>query len=264
MSCDVKAGREELALLYNKVQREEVDRRLQYASISIGSRFRRPGTLHERKGWKASEWKVFVLELILVVLDGSLPYEIMNGWAMIVQLCNLLCRWILSEGNITNIGAISRKFYNHFSETSYRCHSSRVKMYKYVYHLLLHCEESTRHCGPLSLLSLWPIKFLVGVNNRRCTATVHFVQSIVEKLKLFQSVRLYWLREDIDLPWRDGEEGPRQSLTTLGADIEVPVFSMRHAKLLFPFSAVSTSLNVEIHSLLSNYYLRLGPSSRPT
>lgn len=139
---------------------------------------------------------------------------------------------------------------------------------KYVYHLLLHCEDSIRHCGPPSegsesLLAMWSMENFVGVNNRRCNATVRLAQSIVEKLKLFKEAHLYCLRDNISIPLFDDVEQPRQTLIAVIIDLEMDGYSLRHPKNILSCADLSSSLNVNFRSLLTNYYPRLGESSRP-
>lgn len=89
---------------------ERFHRRLEHAWNSIGWRLRRPSSFDERKWSKESEETVFVMALSLIVLYRLLPDLIMNNWAIIVQICTLHSRWILSEAGWANLGYLSCKF----------------------------------------------------------------------------------------------------------------------------------------------------------
>ena len=117
----------------------------------IASQMRcRPRPLRLYKDWKFAEVKEFILSYSLVVLDGILPEQFLSGSANFVALVDLCWRPVLEEQDIVEIGHLSRKFVAHFESDYYQYDRDRIYMCKYVFHLLLHLEDTIRECGPPS------------------------------------------------------------------------------------------------------------------
>lgn len=142
---DIKLCHEELAALHDKFWVENVNRRLNGASVSIRLCFRRPRIHRDWIEWNAPEWKCFLPEMSLIVPDRIIRSHIMDGWALLVQFSTLRFRWSLTRNDVTDVSGLTRNFFNRFTTTYYRCFDSRMKTFMYTYHLLLHCDESITH-----------------------------------------------------------------------------------------------------------------------
>lgn len=199
----------DIAFLSDPKHMGKVERFLASAGSGISSTVRRPRTLSQRSSWKASEWKYFVHSTSMIALHDVIPQDALDGWWLFVQICELTSRWELSENDVERIGRLARRFFEHYSTKYYKMDPSRLKLCRYVYHLLLHIEQSIRDCGPVSLVAQWTMENYVGDCNQRCTANNPFAESVAANVRFQSAVRLYSLQQGLPIRHLDAVESKK-------------------------------------------------------
>lgn len=99
----------------------------------------------------------------------------LKGWWCFVQLCVLVSRWELYEEDVTRIGRLSLSFFEHFTKEYYRKDPSRLHIYNYLYHLLLHQEDSIRDWGPVSMVLQWAMEgYKPKLQSNTCSCRIYY------------------------------------------------------------------------------------------
>ena len=186
---DTDTGGEHCYLSSSNVLRA-VDHILNASGSGIMDEFRRPRGLSVRGLWKADEWRTFIEITSLVSLSGFLPIEILNGWKVFVDLCDLAFRPELSEFDIERLSILCVKFFRHFSETYYCGKEDRIHLMRYTIHLILHIPDSTLFCGPLVCVSQFPEERQIGLMKASTHARNRYAESVAMKWTFSQSLNL--------------------------------------------------------------------------
>lgn len=120
---------------------EELDERL--AAISPPSEITRaPRSVKERKFWKASEWRAFLL-YGLVVLNGLLPRAYLEHFFLLVHGVYTLLGDRITDDMLSHAKACLEKFATDM-ETLYGLTSCTFNV-----HLMTHLADGVKNCGPL-------------------------------------------------------------------------------------------------------------------
>ncbi|XP_039304623.1 uncharacterized protein LOC120357652 [Solenopsis invicta] len=113
---------------------------------------RLPRTLEERKCWKASEWRSWLLWYMLICLRGLFPMKYLRHVALLITAIHILLQKSVTIENINRAHQLLIKFL--------------VKLQKYFgkssmtfnMHLLLHLSTSVKNWGPLWTHNTFPFE----------------------------------------------------------------------------------------------------------
>lgn len=157
----------------------QVNQTLANAGRGIDPSIRRPRDLTQKGSWKADEWRTFVATTSLIALHELLPSNILKGWWMFCQICDLSMRPRLLEVDIQRLSSLCVSFFDHFSFVYYRGLESRLHLMRYTMHLILHIPTSTSFCGPLICLSQFATERFIGVVKGSVHAKYRFAESTI-------------------------------------------------------------------------------------
>lgn len=112
---------EDIACLRDKAGYGGVNTTLVHSRSGISEGLSKyPRGLDRIKTWKATEWKHFMNSTSLVALHGWVAEEVLNGWWVLVQLCELISQWYLTEALVDRIELLAHTFFNNLIEKYYK------------------------------------------------------------------------------------------------------------------------------------------------
>ncbi len=161
---------------------EEINKRLKlFRPPNYIHRLARPIT--ERKFWKASEWRNFLIFYSLIVMKGILPQKYLLHFMLLVDSVHLLQRDNISQLEVCYAEKMLQKFVKDY-ESLYR----RENM-TYNLHLLLHAPNSVRYWGPLWGYSNYTFENMNGVLTKMYHGTQAVAKQICNTFYLFMNMK---------------------------------------------------------------------------
>lgn len=137
-------------------------------SMKIPSSISRlPRGLSERKFWKGSEWKSFLIFYSLIVLDGKLSRLYLNHWFLLVFATNILLQDKVSQTEVD----LGDKALKHFVKKVPILYGGEFCTFNV--HQLLHIADAVRDWGPLWGFSCFRFENNIGeilslVRGKKC------------------------------------------------------------------------------------------------
>ncbi|KAG1652613.1 hypothetical protein GQR58_026194 [Nymphon striatum] len=117
---------------------------------------RLPRSLSERKFWKGSEWKSFLLYYSLIVLQGTLPQQYFNHWFLLVFSINLLLQDKINPIDVDLAEKTLMRFVQNVPVLYGREYCT------FNVHQLLHITDAVRDWGPLWVFSCFRFESNIG------------------------------------------------------------------------------------------------------
>lgn len=117
---------------------------------------RLPRSLAERKYWKGSEWKPFLLYYLLLVLDGVLETKYLNHWFLLVFSIHVL----LQDRAQTQDTDLAKRTLAEFAVGVH--HLYGLEYCTFNMHQLLHLPAALRNWGPLWAFSSFRFESNIG------------------------------------------------------------------------------------------------------
>jgi len=117
---------------------------------------RLPRTLNERKFWKGSEWKSFLLYYSLLVLNGQLPSKYLNHWFLLVYAMHILLRDTVCKKDVS----LSQKVLLEFVVGVHTLYG--LEYCTFNVHQLLHFPAAVLNWGPLWAFSCFRFEDNIG------------------------------------------------------------------------------------------------------
>ncbi|KAL7379236.1 hypothetical protein ABVT39_024702 [Epinephelus coioides] len=136
-------------------QMKEVDLRLEKIKPPVEIT-RTPRSMSERKFWKASEWRAFLLFYVLPVLKGILPARFWNHLFLLVFSIYTLLQDKIKTSSILMTELALKKFVIEFQRLYGKDHMT------FNIHLLTHVPQSVKHWGPLWATSTFAFESNMG------------------------------------------------------------------------------------------------------
>ena len=160
---------------------EEVNRRLEQIKPPVEIT-RTPRSLNDRKFWKASEWRAFLLFYALPALKGILPAQFWNHYFLFVfSIYTLLQDQVKSS--CTFMSELSlKKFVIDFQ----RLYGEQNMSFNI--HLLTHVHQSVRHWGPLWATSTYVFESNMGTLLKYFHGTQYVPSQIARKFLLWREL----------------------------------------------------------------------------
>lgn len=144
---------------------------------------RLPRSMSERKYWKASEWRNFLLLYSLIVLKGILPHNYLQHLMLLVDSVYLLTKDSISQMEICTAELLLHKFVQDY-ELLYG-----VKYMSYNLNLLLHLPNTVRYWGPLWCYSNYTFENVNGLLGNMYHGTQAVPKQICNTFSLFMNMR---------------------------------------------------------------------------
>lgn len=104
---------------------------------------RSPRPIEERRNWKASEWRSWLVWYILICLRGLLPEKYLHHTALLVTAIQTLLQESISNDELVDAHTLLVKFVVQFQTYFGKCNMT------FNIHLLLHLSDSVKNWGPL-------------------------------------------------------------------------------------------------------------------
>ena len=132
------------------------------------------------RGYKAEEWKNWMIRLSIPLLNGHLPQKYLKPWSKFINaLKRLLDFTPKTQEDLDKIDMQFREFYLHYERYTkfliywfsnifykreyYQYENSRISCCLSVFHGLLHVIRSVRDCGPPSVFWQYPMERFCGI-----------------------------------------------------------------------------------------------------
>ena len=136
---------------------------------------RAPRSVKDRKFWKASEWRSFLLFYALPVLNGILKKKYWNHLFLFVFAIDTLLQDAIKVRHVDVAEQALRKFVLNFEKLYGAANAS------FNVHLLMHLAASVRNWGPLWATSTFPFESFNGTLLRFFSGTTHVPTQIVNR-----------------------------------------------------------------------------------
>lgn len=162
-------------------QTEEVDMRLLKIKPPVEIT-RTPRSVNERKFWKASEWRAFLLFYALPVLKGILPARFWNHLFLLVFGIYTLLQDKIKTRSVLLSELALKKFVIEFQRIYGKDHMT------FNIHLLTHIAQSVKQWGPLWATSAFPFESNMGTLLKYFNGTQNVPSQIVRKFMLWKEL----------------------------------------------------------------------------
>ena len=182
----------------------KVDQILIDSGSGINDSLRRPRALSVRGMWKADEWRTFIDTTSLVALTDVLPTDILNGWKLFVDICELSFRPEVTSQDVERLSQLCLNFFRHFSDTYYGGRPERIHLMRFTIHLLLHISDSTISCGPLVCVSQFSVERQIGLMKAATHARHRYAESVVMRWTFAQALNICASKFNYDIPLLSG------------------------------------------------------------
>ncbi|XP_052412533.1 uncharacterized protein LOC127957875 [Carassius gibelio] len=136
---------------------------------------RAPRSVKDRKFWKASEWRSFLLFYALTVLSGILKKKYWSHLFLLVFAIHTLLQDAVKMTHVDMAEQALRKFVHNF-EKLYGAGNVSFNV-----HLLMHLASSVRNWGPLWATSTFPFESFNGTLLKIFNGTTHVSAQIVKR-----------------------------------------------------------------------------------
>lgn len=124
----------------------------------------------------------------------------------IIELCD---RYVLTQGDINQVGKLSEAFVEGFERLFFRYETDRLGLCKYTVHLVLHLRDNMERCGLVNCNQFWVERYLGFINNR-LHAPTKAAESLANNAKLLDAYKLmfnkHFVRREVDFAPESEEE----------------------------------------------------------
>lgn len=159
----------------------EINNRLK-ALTPVWEMTRLPRGLNERKFWKASEWRNWLLFFSPVVLLGLLPDKYYDNWIRFVGIMHFCLQGSIPMDRIDDVRKCMVNFLREYEQLyGKQCMTFNA-------HILLHMVDHIKMWGPPWGFSAFPFESVNGKLVRLVNGTRYAHSQIVEKFCILQSL----------------------------------------------------------------------------
>lgn len=144
---------------------------------------RTPRSIQDRKYWKASEWRSFLLFYSLLILNGVLKKKYWNHLSLLVFALHILLQQQFKRCEVSVAEIALKKFVIQF-EVLYG-----IKNVSFNVHLLTHLADSVKNWGPLWATSTFSFESFNGTLLKFFNGTTHVPVQIVKTFLKWKSLR---------------------------------------------------------------------------
>lgn len=139
-----------------------------------------PRSLCQRKFWKATEWRAWLLYYSPFVLSGVLPAQYFKNWCRLSNILHALLADVVAVDMLATVEADVAVFMKEYQDL-YGCAQMTFNV-----HLISHLCDSVRQWGPLWGFSAFPFENMNGIIKKSFHGTQHVPEQICRKLLLSQ------------------------------------------------------------------------------
>jgi hypothetical protein len=146
---------------------------------------RLPRSFSQRKFWKASEWRAFLIFYSLPVLNGILPTIYLAHLTLLSHAMYLLLQETITPSDLDNAEKLLQTFVSDFENLYGLCNMS------YNLHILLHIPYTVKLWGPLWCYSAYGFESFNGVLLKMFNGTQFVSKQIVNSFYLLNNVQCH-------------------------------------------------------------------------
>lgn len=143
---------------------------------------RAPRSIHDRKYWKASEWRSFLLFYALPIMNGILKKKFWNHLFLLVFAMQILIQDAIKVSDVDVAERALRKFVFDFERLYGAANVS------FNVHLMAHLAASVRNWGPLWATSTFPFESFNGTLLKFFNGTTHVPTQIIKRFLRWRSL----------------------------------------------------------------------------
>ncbi|CAG8658791.1 9933_t:CDS:2, partial [Diversispora eburnea] len=114
-------------------------------------------------GFKAVEWRNWIIHYSIPLLIKYLPERYIKGWAFFVKAVKLCLNWTITNENLIEIEENLKKFYHHYESSYYEFEVEQISTCRICYHYLLHVTECIKFLGPCWCYWQFPMERICGM-----------------------------------------------------------------------------------------------------
>ncbi|XP_063064685.1 uncharacterized protein LOC134456944 [Engraulis encrasicolus] len=198
-----------------------------------------PRAVKERKFWKASEWRSFLLFYALPVLSGILPKKYLNNLFLLVFGIYTLLQENIHTVDIDNAEKALKKFVMGFEKLYGRENMT------FNVHLMTHISASVRNWGPLWATSTFSFESFNGTLLKYFNGTTYVQDQIVKRFLKWQDLskhankRMNSANDTVKNLFVDMQNSKRKTAKSLPLSDNVRVFGS------------STTVNLPVRHMLA-------------
>lgn len=139
-------------------------------------------SVNDRRMWKASEWKSFILYYSIPCLTDVLETKYLKHFALLVEAVGLLLKCNITQQDLQKSEKLLLKFVKKF-EKLYGAEKMTFNV-----HLLLHLTKAVRMCGPLWCFSTFPYESHMCVLKKCVHSAKGVCFQIAERIARYDSL----------------------------------------------------------------------------
>lgn len=143
---------------------------------------RTPRSITERKIWKGSEWKNYLLYYSIICLKNKMPERYVKHWFLLVFSMHVFLKEKIYDEEFAAAEVAIKTFVLEIGELY------GVEYYKFNCHLMLHIPESVRRFGALWASSTFPFEHYNGVLSKMFKSSNAIPEQICKSYLRYKSV----------------------------------------------------------------------------
>lgn len=151
-----------------------------------------PRPLSRYSDWKASELKHFTLSYSLVLFDGHLPSEYLDGLRLFADVVDICSCAVVTRSDVHCLRQSATGFFEHYERMYYRYMPERVNLCKSVFHALLHLADCMERFGPLSGISQYWLERKIGWIGDRLNARIRAGESMFKSAVFGEAYKIFF------------------------------------------------------------------------
>ncbi|CDF32892.1 unnamed protein product [Chondrus crispus] len=151
----------------------------------------KPRKLTNSSDWKAAEYKQFTLSYCLVLFDGYLEQEYMNGLQKFVEVVEISSAPTILRSDIGRLRRSAIDFVDHYETHWFRFRPERVSFCKSIIHAILHLADCTERFGPLCRVSQYWLEREIGWHMSKLNARTRPAESMFRSVCFPKRIKFY-------------------------------------------------------------------------
>ncbi|GES82418.1 hypothetical protein GLOIN_2v1644898 [Rhizophagus clarus] len=137
-------------------------------------------------GYKAVEWRNWIILFSLPLLKTYLDKRHLQGWTYFVKAVKLCLEPEISKEQIDDVQLLLKKFSDYYKREYYQNNGQRLAACKISFHYLLHVADSIKYCGPSWTHWQFPMERMCGILQPLIKSKIKPYSNLANMLTLLQ------------------------------------------------------------------------------
>ncbi|PKC52968.1 hypothetical protein RhiirA1_447330, partial [Rhizophagus irregularis] len=152
--------------------------------------------LKYHNGYKAVEWRNWIILFSLPLLRKYLDKRHLQGWSNIVKAVKLCLEPVISEDQVDDVQQLLKKFLDYYERfvvyfrEYYQHNSQRLAACRIIFHYLLHVANCIKYCGPSWTHWQFPMERICGILQPLIKSRLNPYSNLSNTLTLLQQFYL--------------------------------------------------------------------------